>query len=150
MMFYKNSKRKQKVLVAGCGRFGACLASSLSNSGYDVIVIDKDETAFLRLADTFGGFEIIGDASDLTTLEDCGIMDCDVVLVATDNDNVNCMIAQIANSIYDIQHVYIRLNDPDKEKLLTNTSIKAIYPARLSVREFEHISNIQLSKVSML
>lgn len=146
-MLYKNNKKSKKVLVAGCGRFGSCLASSLSLSGYDVIVIDKDAMAFNRLSDTFGGFEIIGDATDLHFLESAGIEQSNMVLVATDSDNVNSMIAQIASIIYNIDQVYIRLNDPEKEKLLEHTNIKAIYPARLSVLEFEKISHIQLSGV---
>lgn len=149
-MFLKNHLRNKKVLIAGCGRFGSCLASALSDAGYDVIIIDKKETAFKRLRDNFGGFEVVGDAADLNVLESCDISHCDIVLVATDNDNVNCMIAQIANVIYHNDQVYIRLNDPDKEKLLEQTSIKAIYPARLSVKEFEHISHITLKEEQLI
>lgn len=146
MNFYKKHK-PTSVLIAGCGRFGSYLASSLSKKGFDVTIIDKDESAFRRLHDEFSGFQICGDASDLDKLCECGIETCDIVLVATDNDNVNCMIAQIANIIFHIDQVYIRLNDTDKEDLLEGTSIKAIYPARLSVAAFEQISNIQLEKV---
>ena len=146
MNFYKKHKHTS-VLIAGCGRFGSFLASSLSKKGYDVTIIDKDETAFRRLHDEFSGFQIHGDASDLDILYECGIKNCDIVVVATDNDNVNCMIAQIANVIFNIEEVYIRLNDTDKEDLLAGTSIKAIYPARLSVLAFEEISSIQLEKV---
>lgn len=149
-MFTRNHLRNQKVLVAGCGRFGACLAAALSEAGYDVLVIDKQESAFKRLCDSFQGFEIVGDAADLNVLESCDIRYYDMVLVATDNDNTNCMIAQIASTIYHIEQVYIRLNDPDKEKLLEQTSIKAIYPARLSVQEFEEISHIELEEATLL
>lgn len=145
-MFYKNHKNTKKVLVAGCGRFGACLASSLSEADYDVIVIDKCAASFKRLSDSFGGFEIVGDASDMNVLERSGIKDCYLVLVVTDNDNVNCMIAQIASTLYQIKQVVIRLHDPDKEKLLDQTTIKAIYPALLSIQEFEHITHIQLKE----
>lgn len=149
-MLYKSNKKNKKVLVAGCGRFGSCLASSLCLSGYDVTIIDKDATAFHRLSDTFGGFEIHGDATDLQFLEAAGIEESSMVLVATDSDNVNSMIAQIASMIYNVDQVYIRLNDPGKEALLEHTNIKAIYPARLSLLEFENISHIQLSGVKGL
>ncbi|MBO0541255.1 hypothetical protein EXQ30_04555 [Clostridium botulinum] len=36
-------KRYKYVIVAGCSRFGASIASSLSLQGNDVIVIDKDK-----------------------------------------------------------------------------------------------------------
>lgn len=137
-------KKKMNVIVCGCGRFGACLASSLSSQKYDVVIIDKQPRAFHKLSDDFGGFEIIGDASDLDTLEAAGIKQCDMILVTTDDDNVNSMIAQIASSIYNIRDVYIRLTDPDKEKLLTDVQIHAIYPALLSVKEFEEVSSLHI------
>lgn len=110
-------------------------------------MIDKDEKAFRRLRETFSGFQVIGDASDLDMLQSCGIANADIVVVATDSDNVNCMIAQIANMIFHIQQVYIRLNDPDKEELLKDTNIQAIYPAKLSMQEFIRISHIQLKEM---
>ena len=113
------------ILIAGCGRLGSCMASSLSQDG----------------------FQVIGDASDLDMLQSCGIANADIVVVATDSDNVNCMIAQIANMIFHIQQVYIRLNDPDKEELLKDTNIQAIYPAKLSMQEFIRISHIQLKEM---
>lgn len=137
-------KKKTNVIVCGCGRFGACLASSLSAQKYDVTIIDKQDRAFFKLSDDFGGFEITGDASDLDTLEVAGIKQCDMMLVTTNDDNVNSMIAQIASSIYNIHDVYIRLNDPDKEKLLTDLHIHAIYPARLSIKEFEKVSSLRI------
>ena len=71
------------ILIAGCGRLGSCMASSLSQEGFDVTVIDKDEKAFRRLRETFSGFQVIGDASDLDMLQSCGIANADIVVVAT-------------------------------------------------------------------
>lgn len=138
--------KNKTVLVAGCGRFGASIALELNKKGYDVTIIDKDKKAFNRLSESFGGFEICGDASDMDLLQAQGIAMCEMVVIATDNDNVNCMIAQIANSIFNIFQVYVRLNDPEKYKVLEGTTIRAIYPARLSIQEFECISNIHFDK----
>lgn len=137
-----NDQKNESILITGCGRFGAHLASLLSAKGYNVSIIDKDENAFHRLREDFQGFQIHGDACDLDTLEECGISKSSNVIVCTNNDSVNCMIAQIANIIYHIPNVYIRLSDPDKEEMLDGTSIKAIYPALLSIHEFERMSGI--------
>lgn len=51
-MFIRNHFRNQKVLAAGFGRFGACLAA-LSKTGYAVVVIDKLKSAFGRLPTAF-------------------------------------------------------------------------------------------------
>lgn len=137
-------QHKKDVIICGCGRFGSSIASALSNHKYNVKIIDLCEASFFKLQEDFSGFELLGDASDLEVLEDAGIQRCDMVLATTDNDNVNAMIAQIAAFIYHVKEVYIRLNDPAKETLLEDSSIHAIYPARLSIQEFERLSSLHL------
>ena len=44
-----------RVVVMGCGRVGASLSDSLARIGHDVAVIDRDSTAFHRLAPEFPG-----------------------------------------------------------------------------------------------
>ena len=139
-------KQKKQVIVCGCGRFGACIARQLSKAHFDVTAIDLYESAFDRLQDDFEGFEIIGDGSDPEILEHAGIRNCDLLLAATEDDNVNAMIAQIAVSIYHVKEVYLRFQDPTKEKLLEDCSLHAIYPANLSVQEFERLSHIKLQE----
>ena len=55
---------------------------------------------------------------------------------------MNCMVAQMARRIYDVDEVFARLNDTDKEHLISGLNIKAIYPARLSVEAFKELSSI--------
>ena len=45
-MFYN---KNEFIIVAGSGRFGSAIADSLSLSGFDVTVIDKDEKSFRHL-----------------------------------------------------------------------------------------------------
>ena len=40
---------KNKILVVGCGRFGASIASQYSLKGKNVMVIDNEETSFDKL-----------------------------------------------------------------------------------------------------
>lgn len=69
-MFIRNHFGNQKVLVAGFGRFGACLAA-LSKTGYAVVVIDKQKSAFRRLPDSLQGFVITEDGVDVHVLDSC-------------------------------------------------------------------------------
>ena len=133
--------KSKKVFIAGCGRFGSLLASELSHEGYDVTMLDIDEQAFLRLPDSYDGFQVTGDACDQDVLEQCGIDQCDIFIATTNSDNINCMIGEIASTIYHIQDVYVRLYDLSKEELLKDTSIKAIYPTRLCLSAFLKLNN---------
>ena len=134
--------RKKTIIIAGCSRFGAGLAGELSEQGDDVIIIDKDNDAFRKLPPNFSGFQIVGNVTDPDLLEDAGIGNASVVVAATDDDNINCMLAQMARRIYDVGEVFARLNDTDKEHLIGGLNIKAIYPARLSIEKFKELSSI--------
>jgi trk system potassium uptake protein TrkA len=130
-------KTKSKILIVGSGRLGASIAGKLSTQGHDVIIIDKDISSFRKLNDEFGGYDIVGDASDLFVLEnDVMINEVNEAIITTDSDNVNLFIAHICFYIYDIPHIYVRLNDNDKGILLNNTTIKPIYPFTLSYEDY--------------
>jgi len=130
-------KTKSKILIVGSGRLGASIAGKLSSQGHDVVIIDKDISSFRKLNDEFGGYDIVGDASDLFVLEnDVMINEVNEVIITTDSDNVNLFIAHICFYIYDIPHIYVRLNDNDKGILLNNTTIKTIFPFTLSYEDY--------------
>lgn len=107
-----------------------------------MIVIDKHADAFRKLPANFSGFQIVGNVTDPDVLEEAGIRRAVILAAATDDDNVNCMVAQMARRIYDVDEVFARLNDTDKEHLISGLNIKAIYPARLSVEAFKELSSI--------
>jgi trk system potassium uptake protein TrkA len=102
-----------------------------------VVIIDKDINSFRKLDEEFGGYDIVGDATDLQVLEnEVQIHEVNEVIITTDSDNVNLFIAHICFYIYDVPHIYVRLNDNDKGVLLKNTTIKPIYPFSLSFDDY--------------
>ena len=127
------------VLIAGCGRLGANIASVLSAQGKDVVVLDSTSSAFRKLSPDFGGFSIEGDATDLAMLERGGIEKAGVVVAATNDDNTNVMIAQIASKIFAVPKVISRLYDTEKAIVYQDYPIQLIYPSRLSIVEFEKL-----------
>ena len=129
--------KKNRVVVVGSGRLGSNIATELSQLGQDVLIIDKKASSFRQLGDSFSGYDVVGDATDLSILEiDTFIEETNEVIIATDNDNVNLFIAHICYYIYHVPHVYVRFSDTDKGKLIENTTIQAIYPFILSFDDF--------------
>ena len=135
--------KKRTIMIAGCGRFGARLASQLSADGYYVVVIDLDKRAFRRLSERFCGRMLEGDATDTTLLHEACAEQAAYVVATTGSDNINCMIALIAKKIYHTEHVFARLYDDKKECLLASCGIQVIYPELLFASEFERLSHIQ-------
>ena len=136
--------RRKTVIIAGCSRFGASLAGEVSEHGNNVIVVEKDGGAFRKLPADFSGFQIVGNVLDPDVLEEAGIWKASVVVAATNDDNVGCTLAQMARRIYDVEEVFVRFNDTDKEHLIGGLNIRAIYPARLSVEKFWESSSTVL------
>ena len=129
-------KKTNQILVAGCGRLGSNLAGMLCKCGHRVTVVDRDAAAFRRLAADFSGFEVQGDATDPDVLEAAGIGRAALLAAVTENDNVNCMIAQIAARLYGLGQVYARFEDPELEYLVEGLGVHVICPAELSLQEF--------------
>ncbi|MFH0993195.1 MAG: NAD-binding protein [bacterium] len=134
----KNTPRKRTIIV-GLSRLGSAIAAKTSEQGEDVIVIDKDDDSLRKLSNTYSGYQLIADVVDIDSLEKAGIEKAKTVIVTTDDDNINIMIAEISSMIYCVPHVFVRLQDNDKSILLDSTNIHAIYPFLLSLAEFDNI-----------
>ncbi|TML78573.1 MAG: hypothetical protein E6G12_00670 [Actinobacteria bacterium] len=85
-----------KALVIGCGRVGSTIALQLLQEGWDVTVVDENEDALSRLGENWPGTFIVGHGMDAHLLQEAGIEEADAVVVATDGDNTNIIIGQVA------------------------------------------------------
>jgi trk system potassium uptake protein TrkA len=103
------------IIIAGCGRLGSHLASSLSGRGHDIAIIDDDARNFARLGPEFDGITVSGVPIDEDVLRKAGIEKADVIAAVTNDDNLNIMMAQIAGKIFSVPSVLVRIGEPKKE-----------------------------------
>ena len=90
-----------KAIVIGCGRVGATLARTLADEGWEVAVVELREENLIRLgADWRQPARASATAWTPTVLEEAGVEDADVLIAATDGDNTNLVIAQVATKRY--------------------------------------------------
>lgn len=102
------------IVILGCGRVGAELASLLSLEGHDVVVIDKQPESFARLGDAFNGLNITGNGVFTRVMQDAGIERADIFCALTNSDNINIMASQVARGIFKVKRVISRIYDPRK------------------------------------
>lgn len=124
------------IIIVGCGRLGSLLASTLSNQGTSVVVIDNDESTFDSLSLEFSGFQILGDAAELAVLRGAKIDQADCLLAVTGNDNLNLMVAQLAKILFDVPMVLVRLIDPEREAIYQDFGLVTISPTKLAAQAF--------------
>ena len=130
------------VIIIGCGRVGSGLANQLSKAGMDVVVVDHNEESFNNLSPEYSGFKVSGDATEIEILKEAKLEKADAVVITTDDDNINSMIAQIAKYIYRIDQVMVRVNDPNKQIIYDNLDIFSISTTNLLVEKFQTQINI--------
>ena len=101
------------VIVAGGGKVGANVARSLIAMGHEVTLIEQKRERFERLEEEFGHLVLLGDATEINTLERAGIArPPDLLLAVTGDDEDNLVIGQIAREGYEVDKVVARVNDP--------------------------------------
>ena len=117
-----------KVVVMGCGRVGARVASMLDHSGHTVSVVDVASRAFRRLAPEFGGDTVIGTGIDEDVLRAAGIEQADVFIAVTDADNRNIMAGQVARAMFGVKQVILRIYDPVREDTYRRLGYSTVCP----------------------
>ena len=117
-----------KALVIGCGRVGSNLALQLDREGWDVTAVDEKEEALGRLGDHWAGGFVLGHGMDTDVLREAGIEDADAVVVATDGDNTNIVVGQVAQKMFGIDCVVVRLLDPARAEFYASRGMRVVCP----------------------
>jgi trk/ktr system potassium uptake protein len=122
-----------KALVIGCGRVGATIALQLQGEGWDVTVIDENEDALSRLGDHWPGAFLVGHGMDTDLLREAGIEDAEAVVVATDGDNTNIVIGQVAQKRFGINCVVVRILDPARADFYAARGLRTVCPTKTAI-----------------
>lgn len=105
------------VIVAGGGKVGANVASSLLGMGHEVTLVEQRRDRFELLEEEFGPVALHGDATEVHVLERAGInRPPDIVLAVTGDDEDNIVIAQLAKEGYGVPKAIARVNDPRNQQ----------------------------------
>ena len=124
-----------KLIVIGCGRVGSTIAKRFASDGWSVTAVDENESALSRLGENWTGGFIVGHGMDASVLREAGIEDADAVVVATDGDNTNIVIAQVAMKRFDNQCVVVRILDPARADFYRTLGLRTICPTKTAISE---------------
>ena len=116
------------IVIMGCGRVGASLASRLSEAGHEISVVDVSAAAFRRLPEGFPGKTVVGNGVDQDALREAGIEQADAFIAVTQGDNRNAMAAQVAQHIFGVERAVARIYDPEREKVYTELGLRTVSP----------------------
>ena len=110
------------------------------SQGHDVSVLDEDPEAIALLErglerpwEDHGGQFTVGTALEMDALEAAGIENADAFVAATDGDNTNLVIAQIAKRRFDIEKVVVRVLDPMRAQWYEDQGLLTVCPTQKAI-----------------
>jgi trk system potassium uptake protein len=122
-----------KVLIIGCGRVGSTVAKRMASEGWDVVAVDEKEEALARLGEHWTGGFIVGHGMDVNVLREAGVEDADAVVVATDGDNTNIVIGQVAQKRFGIDCTVVRVLDPARAEFYASRGLRTVCPTSTAI-----------------
>jgi trk system potassium uptake protein TrkA len=122
-----------KAIVIGCGRVGSSIALQLDREDWEVVAVDEKEEALNRLGSNWGGGFIVGHGMDVDVLREAGIEEADAVVVATNGDNTNLVVGQVAQKRFDIQCVVVRVLDPARADFYRTLGLRTVCPTKTAI-----------------
>ncbi len=117
-----------KIVILGCGRVGALLATQLDNEGHAVTIVDSSNDAFQRLDPEFKGDKIAGNGVDEEVLRRARLEEANVFIAVTNGDNRNIMASQMAKHLFNVNKVLCRIYDPLRESTYRELGLETFCP----------------------
>ncbi len=114
------------VVIMGCGRVGAGLATALERLGHDVSVIDRDPQAFRRLRANFHGQQVVGLGFDRQVLGEAGVDRAEAFAAVSSGDNSNIISARVARETFGVAHVVARIYDAKRAAVYERLGIPTV------------------------
>jgi trk system potassium uptake protein len=131
------------VLIVGAGRVGSAVAKAALAAGHEVSVLDEDPLSHERLDvgadgtwEDRGGLFTVGTALEIDALLEAGIERADTFVAATDGDNTNIVIAQIAQRRFEVDRVLTRVMDPARAMWYAEQGLETISPTQHAIDMF--------------
>ena len=101
-----------KIIIAGSGKVGRSVASILAEEGHDITLIDSDAELINQISNELDVICVEGSATNPETLREAGAAQADLLMAATQSDEVN-MVCGISARKRGPPHVIARIRDPE-------------------------------------
>ena len=133
-----------KIIIAGDGKVGATLTRQLSAEGYDLTVIDSNQHVLERSLEQYDVMAVQGNCASMETLLQAEVNDAELLIAATNADEVNLLCCMTAHGLNPKLHTIARIRNPEyirqiyRMRELFSLSL-AINPERQAAQEIERL-----------
>lgn len=131
-----------KIIIVGAGEVGFHIAKRLSEENQNVVLIDKDTQKIKRITENLDIQAILGGGTSPQVLRNAGIREADMLVAATDSDEVNLISCLMGTNLSPYMLKIARIRNPEylEEKELLGQDLLGI--DRVIHPESEMVDNI--------
>ena len=101
-----------KIIVIGTGKVGGILIEQLAQEGHQIVAIERNEKKLLELQNSLDILCLSGNGTDRNLLIEAGVSTADLVIAATNSDEVNMICCLLARKL-GASHTIARVRKPD-------------------------------------
>ncbi len=102
-----------RVIIVGAGEVGFHIAQRLAEEDQDVVLIDKDPQQIRRIAENLDVQAHLGSGTSPSVLKSAGIREADLLVAATDSDEVNLIACLLARNLNPALVKVARVRNPE-------------------------------------
>lgn len=99
-----------KIIVGGAGSVGRSIVGYLSRGSNDIVVVDTNQERLNEISREFDVLPVLGSISHPEIQEKIGADTADILISATENDEVNLVACQVAYTLFNVPKRIARID----------------------------------------
>lgn len=120
-----------KIIIAGGGKVGQTLARQLAAEGHDLTLIDRKPRVLESFVEHYDAMAVSGNCASKEALLSAGVKDADLLIAATNADEVNLLCCMTAHGLNPNIHIIARIRTPEyAEQIMT---MRHVFPLSMTV-----------------
>lgn len=101
-----------RIVIAGCGKVGVSVLSSLVRERHDVVAMDLDGSVIREIGNIYDVIGVEGNCTDCDALAEAGIEETELFVASTGSDEINMLSAFLAKRM-GAKHTVARIRNPE-------------------------------------
>ena len=106
------------VVIVGCGEVGRAIAMHMVQEGCQVVVVDENPDALIKLSNSLDVQTVLGRGSRPSIQEEAGMRHAEMLIAVTPDDEINLMACQVAYTLYQTPKKIARVRAPSYLNLM--------------------------------
>ena len=101
------------IIIAGDGKVGSTLTRLLSAEGHDVVLVDTNYHVLEASQELYDVIAVHGNCASMEVLLQAGVKEADLLIAATNADEVNLLCCTTAHGLNQHLHTIARIRNPE-------------------------------------